>query len=128
MGGLQPFSKVPLNPVVIEKRIVDVEQKDGVAAGFIPMSHVGGRPGSRTAALTSNRGARCARVKPERLTPMRRPGALNDRKRLHAIDPGGETRPDDVVLDEIRPAACEPQQERHERIDRQIDRRSSPPR
>ena len=42
---------------------------------------------------------------------------------LHAIDPGGKTRSDDIVLDEIRSAASEPQQERHERIDREIDRR-----
>ena len=31
MRGLQPFSKVVLNPVVVEERIVDVEQKDRVS-------------------------------------------------------------------------------------------------
>src|ERR1700733_6252653 len=55
--------------------------------------------------------------------PVRRPGLLNDGKRLHAIGPGGKTRPDDIVLDETRPTAAEPQEDRHEWKDREIDRR-----
>jgi hypothetical protein len=29
MGGFQPFSKVLPKPVVVKKRVVDIEQKDG---------------------------------------------------------------------------------------------------
>ena len=54
---------------------------------------------------------------------MRRPGPLNNGKPLHAIDPDGKTRSDDVVLDEIRSAAGESQEEGQERIDREVDRR-----
>jgi hypothetical protein len=54
---------------------------------------------------------------------MRRPGPLNNGKALHAIDPRGKTRSDDVVLDENRPAAGEPLEEGQERIDREVDRR-----
>jgi len=34
--------------------------------------------------------------------PMRRPGSLNNRKRLHSIGPSGKARPDEIRLDEIR--------------------------
>ena len=54
---------------------------------------------------------------------MRRPGPLHNGKPLHAIDPARKTRPDDVVLDEIRSAAGESQEEGQERIDREINRR-----
>jgi hypothetical protein len=52
-----------------------------------------------------------ARLNSQRAAPgqaNRWQGRLNDGKRLHAIDPEGETRSDDIVLDEIRLVAGEP--------------------
>jgi hypothetical protein len=57
------------------------------------------------------------------MIPVRRQGRLNDGKRLRAIDPGGEARPDGVFLVEIRSASGDPQQQRDDRIDRKTDRR-----
>jgi hypothetical protein len=54
---------------------------------------------------------------------MRRPGSLNDRKRLHPVDPSGKAPPDEIRLDEIRPSPGESQEERHQRIEAQIDGR-----
>jgi hypothetical protein len=54
---------------------------------------------------------------------MRRPGPLNNGKALHAIDPDGKTRSDDIVLDEIRSAAGESREQSQERIDREVNRR-----
>ena len=55
---------------------------------------------------------------------MRRPGPLDNGEPLHAIDPDGKTRPDDVVLDEIRSAGGESQKEGQEGIDREVGRRA----
>ena len=55
MGGLHPFSKVLLNPVVVEERVVDIEQKDGAGREFIAMSPLANRPRALRAPQGSRR-------------------------------------------------------------------------
>ena len=120
MGARELPSEVVLKPVVVEERVVDVEQKDGLGRG----AH-GDVPRLRSALsaliMPSARGPQ--RSSRAALFPVRRPGVLDDRERVHAIHPGRKTRADEVVLDEIRTPAGDPHEERHEWIDGEVDRR-----
>ena len=124
MGGFKTFAEVRLDPVVVEQRIVDVEQKDGVdrmrSSRCLPLANASwfAEPPSRL-----EQSARARRVSRAGSISSEAARSAEQWEALHAIDPGGETRPDDIVLDEIRPAAGDPQEERQERIDREVDRR-----
>ena len=96
MRGSQPFPEVIPKSVVVEERIVDVEQKDGVSGCIHSVSplangpsrpvrsvpHRGRGPPGQVGALISGAPARSA----------------EHGKRLHAIDPGDEARPEWSML------------------------------
>jgi hypothetical protein len=80
-----------LDPVVIEQRIVDVEQKDGIKRcvhSDVPL----GERGFANHPVASTIGAP-RQVSQTGSFLVRRPGLLNDRKRSHAIDPEREPDP-----------------------------------
>ena len=88
VSGLQPFSKVVPKPVVIEERIVDVEQEDGVSRCIHSDVPFGERSGFASSPA-STIGA--PRPVGEPVHSSGRP--LNDGKRLHAIKPEREPDP-----------------------------------